>query len=66
MREVVVARVENGDYIFQVPDALTREHALSLASQVAVKLGIDGKWGLVEDWNDVSAGWVLTLRPDVR
>lgn len=62
--EVFVALAASGDYLVQVFDALLREHAVSLASEAVTALGIDGTWVLVEDYNDVSAGWWLTLRPD--
>lgn len=60
----------SGDILVQVFGAITREHALSVASEALTANGINGEWTSVEDYNDVSAGWWLNLRPseneDVR
>lgn len=53
----------NGNVLVQVLDALTREHALSIASEATTAFGLDGAWVDVQDYNDVSAGWWLTLEP---
>ena len=54
----------NGDALVQVFGAMTQEHAVSIASEAVTSFGIDGEWTSVEDYEDVSAGYWLNLRPD--